>query len=101
MQRDRMSDGDVLAQIHAPLLLHAMQHAVVLDIGEGSNADLVHIAPQYGIHPYRSVLPEYNVPDDLRRLIDKTARWNRRADAFIGSNHALSENIEHSTSCEQ
>jgi hypothetical protein len=77
-----------------------VQHAVVLDIGEGPDADLVHVAPQYGIHPYGSVLAEYNVPDDLCRLIDKTSRRNCRPDAFIRSNHALSENIEHSTSCE-
>jgi len=90
MQRDRMSDRDVFAEIYAPLLLHPVQHAIVLDIGERTDADLVHIAPQYGIHPYGSVLAEYNVPNDLRRLIDKTGRSNRRPDALVCSNHAVS-----------
>ncbi len=94
MKRDRMAHRHVLAEIDAPLLLHSMQHAVVLNVGIGADANLVHVPAQDRVHPYRCVLAENDVADDLRRLVHITCRRNRRAHSFNRSNHNFMRNVE-------
>ena len=81
-----MANGNVFAEVDAPLLLHPVQHAVVLDVGIGPDTDLVHIPTHDGVHPDRCMLTQHDVANNLRRLIDVTTGGNRWLDAFVGSN---------------
>ena len=88
VQGDRVAYRDVLADVNAPLLLHAVENAVVLYVRVGADADLVDVAAEDGVHPHRGVLAEDDVADDLGRVVDEAGGRDRRADAFEGSNHA-------------
>src|SRR5579863_1092697 len=87
MQRDRMAHGDVLAEIDAPFFFHAVEDAVVLDVGVGADADFVHVAAQDGVHPNRRVLAEDDVADDLCRVVDVAGGGDGGGRAFEGANH--------------
>src|SRR5579862_3848334 len=88
VQRDRVADRDVFAEIDAPLLLHAVEDAVVLHVGVGADADLVDVAADDGIHPDGGVFAQDHVADNLRGFVDKTGFGDGGADTFIGSNHS-------------
>src|ERR1043166_3255094 len=86
-----MADRDVFAEVDAPLLLHAVKDAIVLHVGVGANANFVDVSAYDGIHPHRGMFAEHDVTDDLRRVVNVAGGWNGRPDAFVGSNHAVSE----------
>jgi hypothetical protein len=65
VQRDRMADRDIFADIDAILLLHTVQHTVVLNVRVRTDTDFVHIAAEDGIHPDGSVFSEDDIADDL------------------------------------
>jgi hypothetical protein len=84
-----MAHGDVFAEIDAPLLLHAVEDAVVLHVGVCADADLVDVAADDGVHPDGGVFAEDHVADDLGRIVDVAGRRDRWAHTFVGSNHFL------------
>src|ERR1700750_2377930 len=89
MQRDRMPHRHILPEIHAPLLLHAVQDTVVLHVGICPYADLMHISAHYRVHPHRSVLAQHDIADNLCRLVDETTAWYGRPHAFVRSDQVL------------
>ncbi len=89
VQRDRVAHGDVLADINAPLLLHAVKHTVVLNVRVGADANLVDVTAEDCIHPHRGVLAENDVTDNLRGVVDEAGGRDRRADTFEGSDHCI------------
>src|ERR1700722_8502291 len=99
MQRDRVPHRDVLPEIDAPLLLHAVQNTIVLHVGVSPNAYLMYIAADDRIHPHRSVLAQHHITDNLRRVVDEAGGGNGWPHSFIGSNHAVSgRNLKNTTS---
>lgn len=71
-----------------------MEDAVVLNVGVRTDTDLVYVAAQDGVHPDRHVLAENDVADDLGRLVDVASGRDRRAQAFVGSNHVFQETLK-------
>ena len=84
-----MSDGHVLADKDAVLLLHTVQHAAILHVGMRAQADGMDVAAKDGVHPDAGIFAEHDVADQLRRLIDKTRLRHRRRNALVGANHVV------------
>ena len=84
-----MSYGDVVAEIDAVKFLHAVQNAIVLNVGIMSNADLMNIAAQHGIHPDTGMFANGNVSDELGRIVDVASFGKLWRDAFVGADHGF------------
>lgn len=87
VQRDGVADGDPLAEDDLVLVAHAVQHAVVLDVGVGAHADGGHVAAQHGAHPDARVLAEGDIADELRGFVHVGRLGDARRDAFVIADH--------------
>jgi hypothetical protein len=65
-----------------------VQDATILNVGVGADADGVDVAADYGVHPYRGVLAEDHVADDLGGFVYVAAGGDGWGDAFEGSDHS-------------
>ena len=52
-------------------LVRDMEHGKVLNIRAIANSNRVHIAADDGIGPNRAVIPDRDIPDNLRAWMDK------------------------------
>jgi hypothetical protein len=67
-----------------------MAHHEILDVGAASNDDVIDIAAQNGVAPYRGIVAKLNVADDLGRFveIDSFAQTGRST-KVIGDSHGV------------
>ena len=84
-----MAHGDVVAKVDAIFLLHAVQDAVVLNIGIVTNADLVDIAAEDGVHPDAGMFADDDVADELGGVVDVGSFGELGSDAFEGPYHGF------------
>ncbi len=84
-----MAYGDIVANVNAVLFLHAVQDAVVLNVGVVADADLVYIAAEDGVHPDAGVLSENDVADELGGVVDVASIGELGTDAFVGADHGF------------
>src|SRR5271166_1904811 len=91
VKRDRVSDRHPIADNYRPLSEHAVQHAAILDVAVGADADHMHVAAYHGVHPDTGVFAQHDVANHLRRFVDVTGSRDRRADAFVGADHSSSK----------
>jgi hypothetical protein len=47
-----------------------MAHHEILDVGTASNDNVIDIATQNGVAPYRGIIAKLNVTDDLGRFVE-------------------------------
>src|ERR1700730_16680895 len=79
--------GDIVANVNAVLFFHAVEDAVVLNVGVVANADLVYIAAEDGVHPDAGVFAENDVADELGGVVDVAGVGELWSDAFVGADH--------------
>jgi hypothetical protein len=82
-----VADGDVVANVNAVLFLHAVQDAVVLNVGVVADADLVDVAAEDGVHPDAGVFAKNDVADELGGVVDVAGVGELGSDAFVGADH--------------
>src|SRR5260370_34288767 len=64
VQGDAVADGDVVAEEQRIVVAHDVEDAAVLNIGAGADADVVHVAADYGAGPDAGVRTDDDVADD-------------------------------------
>ena len=64
MQGDAVADGDVVAEEQGIFVAHYVEDAAVLDIGAGTDADVVDVAADYRAWPDAGVGADDYVADD-------------------------------------
>src|ERR1700674_4194557 len=79
--------GDIVANVNAVLFFHAVEHAVVLNVGVVADADLVNVAAEDGVHPDARVFAENDVADELGGVVDVAGVGELGSDAFVGADH--------------
>src|SRR5262249_20300883 len=95
MQHNSMADGDVFTDKHRMLLLHAVQHAAILNVRIRTDADGMHITANNRIHPHAGMFAEDDAADDLGGVVHITRCRNSRSNALVAADHrALS--VQHS-----
>ncbi len=81
--------GDIVANVDAVLFFHAVEDAVVLNVGIVADADLVDVAAENGVHPDAGVFTENDVADELSGVVDVAGVGELGSDAFVGADHWL------------
>ena len=81
--------SDVVADVDAVLFFHAVEDAVVLNVGVVADANLVNVAAQDRVHPDAGVFAENDVADELGGVVDVAGVGKLRSDAFVGADHAF------------
>lgn len=84
-----MAHRDVVTEVDAVFFFHAVENAVVLNIGIVSDADLVDIAAEDGVHPDAGVLPDDDVADELGGIVDVGSFGELGSDASVGADHGF------------
>src|SRR6266446_400499 len=79
--------GDVVADVDAVLFFHAVEDAVVLNVGIVADANLVDVAAEDCVHPDAGVLAENDVADELGGVVDVAGVGELGRDAFVGADH--------------
>ena len=82
-----MADRDVIADVDSEFSFHAMEDAVVLNVGVVADAYLVDVAAEDGVHPDAGVFADDNVSDELGGVVDVGGVGDLGSDALVGSNH--------------
>jgi len=71
------------------LFFHAVEDAVVLNVGVVADANLVDIAAEDGVHPDAGVFAEDDVADDLGGVVDVAGVRKLGRDALVGADHSF------------
>jgi hypothetical protein len=79
--------GDIVADVDAVLFFHAVEDAVVLNVGIVADADLMYIAAEDRVHPDAGVFAENDVADELGGVVDVAGVGELGSDAFVGADH--------------
>ena len=87
VQRHRVPHGHVLADHAREVGPLDVDHAVVLDVGAGADADGVHVTADYAVHPDAGVGTELDVADHLGRVVHPGAVAELRPGSLVGSYH--------------
>ncbi len=87
VENDGVAHGYVVADVDTILFLHAVEDAVVLDVGVVADANLVDIAAEDGVHPDAGVLAYDYVADELGGVVDVSGFGELGGDAFVGADH--------------
>ena len=90
MQDGVVAHADVVAEVDAVLFFHAVEDAVVLNIGVVADADLVDVAAEDGVHPDAGVFAEDDVADELGRVVDIASVGELGSNALVGADHGIS-----------
>ena len=75
-KRDGVAHGDIVADDHAVLVAHAVEHAAILHAAVPADADGKDVTADDGVHPYAGVLADFHVANDLGGLVDIAAIMN-------------------------
>jgi len=86
-----VAHGDIVANVNAILFFHAVEGAVVLNVGVVADANLVNIAAEDSVHPDAGMFAENDVADELGGVVDVAGVGELGSDAFVGADHALSD----------
>src|SRR5262249_51209694 len=97
VQGHRVPDGHVFTKENTVLVFHSMQHAAILNVRVGADADGVYVAAHHSVHPDARVLTQHDIADDLRRLVDIAGGRDGWRNTFVGSDHGSRKNFENST----
>ncbi len=95
MQHGLMGDGHITADRQAVTarieagIMGNMQHRVVLHADPVANADLMHVATNHGAGPDRTVCTQYDITNDLGRLVHPATFTALRGLVFEGANPHL------------
>ena len=81
--------GDIVANVDAVLFFHAVEDAVVLNVGIVADADLVDVAAEHRVHPDAGVFAENDVADELGGVVDVAGVGELGSDAFVGADHCF------------
>jgi hypothetical protein len=84
-----MADRDVIADVDSEFSFHAMEDAVVLNVGVVADAYLVDVAAEDGVHPDAGVFADDNVSDELGGVVDVGGFGELGCDAFVGADHVF------------
>jgi L-ascorbate metabolism protein UlaG (beta-lactamase superfamily) len=84
-----VAHGDIIANVDAILLLHAVQDAVVLNVGIVANANLMNVAAEDGVHPNAGMLANNDVANELSRVVDIGGSGELGSDTFVGADHGI------------
>ncbi len=87
MKNDAVAYGDVVAEVDSKFFFHAVEDAVVLDVGIVADANLMDVAAKDGVHPNAGVLAEHDVADELGRVVYVAGVGELGSDALVGSDH--------------
>ena len=85
-----MAHADIVAQVDAVLFFHAVEDAVVLNVGVVADADLMDVTAEDGVHPDAGVFAEHDVADELGGVVDVASVGELGGDAFVGEDHRIS-----------
>jgi hypothetical protein len=72
--RDVVANRERIAIREVGAFMRDMTHHKVLNIRAIANSNRVHIPADDGIGPNRAVIPDGDIPDDLRAWVDKDMR---------------------------
>jgi len=81
--------GDIVANVDAILFFHAVENAVVLNVGIVADSDLVNVAAEDRVHPDAGVFAKNDVADELGGVVDVAGVGELGSDAFVGADHGL------------
>jgi hypothetical protein len=84
-----VANGDIVANEDAVFSFHAMEDAVVLNVGVVADADLVNVAAEDRVHPDAGVLAEDDVANELGRVVDVAGVGELGSDAFVRADHVF------------
>ena len=84
-----VANGDIVANVDAILFFHAVEDAVVLNVGIVADSDLVNVTAEDRVHPDAGVFAENDVADELSGVVDVAGVGELGSDAFVGADHVL------------
>ena len=84
-----MAYGDIVTNVNAVLFFHAVEDAVVLNVGIVAHADLVDVAAEDRVHPDAGVFAKNDVADELGGVVDVAGVGELGSDAFVGADHVF------------
>src|SRR6266404_2686080 len=87
MEDGIVAHGDIVSNVDAILFFHAVEDAVVLNVGIVAHADLVYVAAEDGVHPDTGVLANDDVADEVGGVVDVAGFGELGSDAFVGADH--------------
>lgn len=66
-----VSDGYIIANLEGRLLIGAVKHSAILNIGTITDADEMHISPDHHMVPDAACFSDYDIPDDYGSFCDE------------------------------
>src|SRR5262249_55998125 len=87
MDHGAMSDRHVVADRRGMRLAHHMHDGPVLNVRTAPDPDPMHVAPDHHRHPDAAFLPDFDVADHLRAVVDESGRMDARKHAAVRPEH--------------